>query len=203
MISHGNLIAGITGMAERIPNLKYANIRVFNPAVSYSAVSVNIKCFTILPRYWLTTFPPSTPHVLCSDCGNDPLLLFLSWQWNGYLHRLPAIGSCPGAQRWAGVHLTRLSHWLLITSNLSRSGSCTYSLVHRSSKILCLNYFWVFNFEEHEPCTPFFCGFNRSFVMEMYCIFMVVFLLNAMFTFSFLHFLWLADFVSFILSPPR
>lgn len=27
MISHGNLIAGITGMAERIPNLKYVNIR--------------------------------------------------------------------------------------------------------------------------------------------------------------------------------
>lgn len=26
MISHGNIIAGITGMAERIPNLKYANI---------------------------------------------------------------------------------------------------------------------------------------------------------------------------------
>lgn len=24
MISHGNLIAGIAGMAERIPNLKYA-----------------------------------------------------------------------------------------------------------------------------------------------------------------------------------
>lgn len=27
MISHGNIIAGITGMAERIPNLKYARIR--------------------------------------------------------------------------------------------------------------------------------------------------------------------------------
>lgn len=28
MISHGNIIAGITGMAERIPNLKYENIRL-------------------------------------------------------------------------------------------------------------------------------------------------------------------------------
>lgn len=28
MISHGNIIAGITGMAERIPNLKYAIIKV-------------------------------------------------------------------------------------------------------------------------------------------------------------------------------
>jgi len=27
MISHGNIIAGITGMAERLPNLKYANTR--------------------------------------------------------------------------------------------------------------------------------------------------------------------------------
>ena len=27
MISHGNIIAGITGMAERIPNIKYADIR--------------------------------------------------------------------------------------------------------------------------------------------------------------------------------
>lgn len=51
MISHGNIIAGITGMAERIPNLKYANIRVFNPADSSSALSDNIKCFTIVPHY--------------------------------------------------------------------------------------------------------------------------------------------------------
>lgn len=27
MISHGNIIAGVTGMAERIPNLKYDNIK--------------------------------------------------------------------------------------------------------------------------------------------------------------------------------
>lgn len=26
MISHGNIMAGITGMAERIPNLKYVNV---------------------------------------------------------------------------------------------------------------------------------------------------------------------------------
>uniref|UniRef100_A0AAQ4QBT1 long-chain-fatty-acid--CoA ligase n=1 Tax=Gasterosteus aculeatus aculeatus TaxID=481459 RepID=A0AAQ4QBT1_GASAC len=32
MISHGNIIAGITGMAERLPNLKYANSRVPLPS---------------------------------------------------------------------------------------------------------------------------------------------------------------------------
>lgn len=132
MISHGNIIAGITGMAERIPNLKYANFRVFNPAVSSSALHDN----TILPRYPLSSFPSSTPHLLCSDRGNDLALSFLSWQWNRYLHRLPAFGPRPGAQCWAGVHLTRLSHRLLITSYLSRSGSCTFSHVHRWSGML-------------------------------------------------------------------
>lgn len=36
MISHGNIIAGITGMAERIPNLKYVDIR--SAAVSLTLI---------------------------------------------------------------------------------------------------------------------------------------------------------------------
>lgn len=40
MISHGNIIAGITGMAERIPNLKYANIRFIAFSLAFPVLFV-------------------------------------------------------------------------------------------------------------------------------------------------------------------
>lgn len=48
MISHGNIIAGITGMAERIPNLKYGQLTL--TAVSFSCYCLYIifECFPLV-----------------------------------------------------------------------------------------------------------------------------------------------------------
>lgn len=115
MISHGNIMAGITGMAERIPNLKYVN-------VGFTAISMTPPVFFVSLHPQNITPSHLTSHNVPPVSTVEINLLFLCWQWNGHLHRIPAAGPRFRTQRWAGVHLTWLSHWLLIPADTSRPG---------------------------------------------------------------------------------
>ncbi len=50
MVSHSNIIAGITGMAERIPNLGYETHAHILDMSSFNNVFVDIVCLSVFPR---------------------------------------------------------------------------------------------------------------------------------------------------------
>lgn len=73
MISHGNLIAGITGMAERIPNLKYVNIRFLAVLWHFLAEF----CHVLVHRVSTVT---SFSANVCGDCHShrDSFVVYIS-----------------------------------------------------------------------------------------------------------------------------
>lgn len=68
------------------------------------------------------------------------LLLFLCRQWDGHLHWLPAVGPRFRAQRRTGVHLSRLSHRLLLPTDSGRPGQHIYLHTHTYTRTLCQHY---------------------------------------------------------------
>lgn len=68
-------------------------------------------------------FQADSVAVTSVELGPDlGLLLPLFFQRGGCLRRVFAPGPCFGAQRWARVSVSRLPHWLLFSTDVSRSG---------------------------------------------------------------------------------
>lgn len=83
MISHGNIIAGITGMAERIPNLKYGDIRL----AAFSLTLPSFLCLRTSAKHHTHSSSPlstvsETQLTLFSTMSvvEIHLLIFLFWQ---------------------------------------------------------------------------------------------------------------------------
>lgn len=113
MISHGNIIAGIAGMAERIPNLKYAIVRV-------TAFTLTHPC--VLPPSEATKYAytaPEThthyrifPHILnnhslcvtshyvffCVCCGNQPAVISVP-----AVKQTPTLATCLWPTFWSSA----------------------------------------------------------------------------------------------------
>lgn len=105
MISHSNIVAGISGMSERIPNIKYANFRSC--------------CFLLLSIFVLSPFNYFKVHL--------PMILCL--QWKRHLHCLPAVGSHLWVQCWTLVLVSWLSHWILFPSDFIWPGQRTLAWI--------------------------------------------------------------------------
>lgn len=97
---------------------------------SLSDTSLPKSPFSINLLYFYV--PPQSSSVV-KAC----LLLFLCRQWNRHLHWLPAVGPRLRAQCRTGVHLTWLSHWILLPSDFSWPGQyasqCEFSVFRLSS----------------------------------------------------------------------
>lgn len=106
MISHSNIIAGLGGMNERIPNIKYEGIR---------------SCLVVLAPllFILNVFP-------LNHLKDYLLMFFFFWQWKRHLHCLPAFGKHIRVQRRTVLLGSWLSYWILLPSDFIWPGQHTH-----------------------------------------------------------------------------